>query len=155
MVETGYIICWAIAFIAILGGIFTDIKSGQIPYVTTIPLLLSSLMIATINGTLLIAILSGILSLSILLIMGTISANNCGWNSCKDCNHQIGGGDMKLSAGLGVLLASPINVLMFLAISFGSGGMWALKSGDKKIKMGHWLGMGFFVAYMAGQMGLS
>ena len=79
MVET----CYMIAFTATLGGIYTDIKKGQLPYVITIPLLLSSLMIVTINGNLLTGILSGTISFTILWIMGLLlKSNDCGWSNC-------------------------------------------------------------------------
>ena len=148
--------CYMIAFTATLGGIYTDIKKGQLPYVITIPLLLSSLMIVTINGNLLTGILSGTISFTILWIMGVLlKGNECGWSNCeeKKCKGVVGGGDIKYSAGLGVLIASPVNVLLFLALAFGLAGIYGFKSGVENIKMAPWLTGGFLIAYTATQMG--
>ena len=145
MVET----CYMIAFTATLGGIYTDIKKGQLPYVITIPLLLSSLMIVTINGNLLTGILSGTISFTILWIMGLLlKGNDCGWSNCeeKKCKGVVGGGDIKFASGLGLLIASPLGVLVFLAVSFASATIFSLISDVKKIKMGHWLALGFCVS---------
>ena len=149
--------CYMIAFSATLGGIYTDIKNGQLPYVITIPLLLSSLMIVTINGNLLTGILSGTISFTILWIMGLLLKNDCGWSNCeqKQCKGVVGGGDIKYSAGLGVLIASPVNVLLFLALAFGLAGIYGFKSGVENIKMAPWLTVGFLIAYTATQMGVS
>jgi len=150
--------CYMIAFTATLGGIYTDIKKGQLPYVITIPLLLSSLMIVTINGNLLTGILSGTISFTILWIMGLLlKSNDCGWSNCeeKKCKGVVGGGDIKYSAGLGVLIASPVNVLLFLALAFGLAGIYGFKSGVENIKMAPWLTGGFLIAYTATQMGVS
>ena len=146
-----------IAFTATLGGIYTDIKKGQLPYVITIPLLLSSLMIVTINGNLLTGILSGTISFTILWIMGLLlKSNDCGWSNCeeKKCKGVVGGGDIKYSAGLGVLIASPVNVLLFLALAFGLAGIYGFKSGVENIKMAPWLTGGFLIAYTATHMGV-
>ena len=73
----------------------------------------------------------------------------------KKCKGVVGGGDIKYSAGLGVLIASPVNVLLFLALAFGLAGIYGFKSGVENIKMAPWLTGGFLIAYTATQMGVS
>tara|TARA_B100000519_G_C14145452_1_gene391903 strand:- start:435 stop:878 length:444 start_codon:yes stop_codon:yes gene_type:complete len=143
MVET----CYIIAGIAIISGILTDLKSGLIPYAVTIPLLCFALIIAILNGTLLIGILSATLSFLILWITAMITTTNC-WNKKEVCleHTTVGGGDIKFASGLGLLIASPLGVLVFLAVSFASATIFSLISDVKKIKMGHWLALGFCVS---------
>ena len=89
--------------------------------------------------------------------MGLLLKNDCGWSNCeqKQCKGVVGGGDIKYSAGLGVLIASPVNVLLFLALAFGLAGIYGFKSGVENIKMAPWLTGGFLIAYTATQMGVS
>tara|TARA_B100000519_G_scaffold77944_1_gene67338 strand:+ start:1710 stop:2165 length:456 start_codon:yes stop_codon:yes gene_type:complete len=150
MVETSYITwLYMIASIAILVGILTDLRSGLIPYVVTIPLLICALIIAVLNSTLLIAIGLGTLSFLLLWILAMLTGHNC-WNrgDCEEC-ISIGGGDIKFSTGIAVLIASPIGILVFLAVSYVSATFFSLISDVKKIKMAPWLALGCSVALWA------
>ncbi len=128
--------CYMIALSAATAGIYTDLKHSKIPDGINVVILVSALTAAAVLGFFPQALLAGILTCGAFFLLGVAIGG-------------IGGGDIKLMAGIGAVLVNPMAILMASALAFCGSAIWAKKTRVTKIKMAPWLVGASFVSFWA------
>jgi leader peptidase (prepilin peptidase)/N-methyltransferase len=134
VVEASYLIlagAWACAIAATIW----DIKKGIIPNKVTFPLFVLALLIGAKNGNWSDPLIYGAASFAVLLIF-------------RKLFRGVGGGDVKLAAGLGALLGFP-QILLAGALAFTIAPIFAGIARQHEIKMAPYMVGSSFVALWA------
>jgi Flp pilus assembly protein protease CpaA len=128
--------CYMIAFSAAAAGIYTDLKHSTIPDGLNITLLVSALTAAALLGFFPLALFAALGTFSLFFLLGLALGG-------------IGGGDIKLMAGIGAILVNPMAILTAIALAFCGSAFWAKKTRVNKIKMAPWLVGASFASFWA------
>lgn len=134
MAQASQLIYIGVLVIAALGAIW-DIKTQTIPNKVTIPLMGLASLAALISGGFMIALATGAAIFIVFLI-------------CRRLSADIGGGDVKMAVGLGILVG-PTTFLLAGALMFTSAAISSLIIRQKIIKMGPYMVGATYVAIWA------